>query len=255
VAGPQPQRPDAFVSYRAATASSSSGSSLRLPRMARTCGSISRTSRRARTGARGSRQGSNPRRRSSSWCRRPSSRRTCAARMRHVLRHNKRLVPVLRAEVDRDALLPELVALNWITAGDDASFDEVVAEVVEWERADRNGSFCLRGRDLGSAEAWLAAREGHREQPTDLQLAYIAASRRAARRRRFVVAAGRRRRRRVRARTVGALRRARRDDDHARLSSVRVTRARSCSRASCPPLTSCRVDSASPPAGTAGCPG
>jgi len=211
VAGPQPQRPDAFVSYsrrdgefvqRLVAALAANGKDLwvdleDIPKSADWRARIEAGIESAKAVV---------------VVVSPSfvSSHVCGEEMRHALRHNKRLVPVLRAEVDRDALLPELVALNWITAGDDASFDEVVAEVVEWERADRNGSFCLRGRDLGSAEAWLAAREGHREQPTDLQLAYIAASRRAARRRRFVVAAGRRRRRRVRARTVGALRRARR---------------------------------------------
>jgi WD40 repeat protein len=50
----------------------------------------------------------------------------------------------------------------------------------EWDRRKREGSWLLRGKDLGEAEGWLAQVGARKDpQPTDLQRQYVLASRRA----------------------------------------------------------------------------
>ena len=46
----------------------------------------------------------------------------------------------------------------------------------EWEQADRDDSFLLRGKDLAAAAAWLQQAADKVPQPTDLQRQYIQAS-------------------------------------------------------------------------------
>ena len=132
----------------------------------------------------------------------------CGEEIRHAIEHNKRLIPILRTDVEPEQLYPELNAPNWILARDqddgEAAFEELVAALetdlawlevharlvarsVEWDRQNRDGSFLLRGDDLGTARRWLAARAEHREQPTELQVEYIGASRRSALIRRAMV--------------------------------------------------------------------
>ncbi len=132
----------------------------------------------------------------------------CGEEIRHAIEHNKRLIPILRTDVEPEQLYPELNAPNWILARDqddqDAAFEELiqaletdlawlevharlVARSVEWDRQNRDGSFLLRGDDLKTAQRWLAGRAEHREQPTELQVSYIGASRRSALVRRTVV--------------------------------------------------------------------
>lgn len=125
----------------------------------------------------------------------------CGQEIRHAIEHNKRLIPILRTDVEPEQLFPELNAPNWILAREqddgEAAFEELVGALetdlawleaharlvsrsVEWDRQNRDGSLLLRGHDLGSARRWLAARGDHREQPTELQVEYIGASRRSA---------------------------------------------------------------------------
>lgn len=132
----------------------------------------------------------------------------CGEEIRHAIEHNKRLIPILRTDVEPEQLYPELNAPNWILARNhddqDAAFEELihaletdlawleiharlVARSVEWDREKRDGSFLLRGDDLKTAQRWLAGRAEHREQPTELQVSYIGASRRSALVRRAVV--------------------------------------------------------------------
>ncbi|MDP9133400.1 MAG: TIR domain-containing protein [Actinomycetota bacterium] len=126
----------------------------------------------------------------------------CGEEIRHAIEHNKRLIPILRTDVEPEQLFPELNAPNWILARNEddaeAAFEELVqaletdlawlevharlvARSVEWDREERDGSFLLRGDDLKTAQRWLAARAEHHEQPTELQVAYIRASKRGAR--------------------------------------------------------------------------
>ncbi len=132
----------------------------------------------------------------------------CGQEIHHAIEHHKRLIPILRTDIEPEQLFPELNAPNWILArGQDdgeAAFEELVGALetdlawlevharlvsrsVEWDRQNRDGSLLLRGDDLGTARRWLAARGEHREQPTALQIEYIGASRRSALIRRAVV--------------------------------------------------------------------
>ena len=56
---------------------------------------------------------------------------------------------------------------------------------LEWKRAEGKAkqSLLARGSELRTAEDWLAAQAGHREQATREQVDFIVASRRAANRR------------------------------------------------------------------------
>lgn len=116
---------------------------------------------------------------------------------------NKFIVPVVLREVpDRDELPESLTRPNWImfTSGSDPShavgqLTEALSEDLdwrdehtrytirsgEWQRAERDKSFLLRGSDLRVAEDWLARAPGHpKTPPTAAQTAYIVASRKAA---------------------------------------------------------------------------
>jgi WD40 repeat protein len=129
----------------------------------------------------------------------------CAQELGHALEQRKRLVPVLHRDADRQPVPEALAARNWtfFREEDDyaASFETLVVALdtdlewvsahtrllgraLEWEREGREGSYLLRGRDLGDAERWLASQNAERDpQPTPLQLEYALAGRRAATRR------------------------------------------------------------------------
>ncbi len=128
----------------------------------------------------------------------------CREELARASAANKRLVPILRRQIDRALAPRELLVPNWIFFRDGDDFDGAVAQLVnaletdldwleaharmlvrarEWERAGRDGSFLLHGSDLREAEAWLAEQGSHGEAATPLQADYIVASRRASARR------------------------------------------------------------------------
>ncbi|MBZ0303550.1 MAG: TIR domain-containing protein [Anaerolineae bacterium] len=119
---------------------------------------------------------------------------------------NKRIIPVLRREIDDEAdqqrMHPALRSHNWLPLRDDAITDDSLQVLLgtiardpehvqahtrflmrarEWERAERNASLLLRGDDLKQAENWLAAGVNREPVPTPLQAEYINASRIAQR--------------------------------------------------------------------------
>jgi len=128
----------------------------------------------------------------------------CREEAAHAAASNKRILPLLRREVE-DGLVPETVAAhNWIVFDDGATFEEAFATLVkaletepehlrthtrllvrakEWDGAERSRSSLLRGQDLTGAEAWLGASQGKEPAPTQLHTAYVLASRKAASRR------------------------------------------------------------------------
>lgn len=135
----------------------------------------------------------------------------CREELTRATGSNKRIVPVLRRDVDRRATPRELLVPNWIffREGDDfeSSVERLVetldtdlewldahtrllVRAVEWDRERRDSSFLLRGRDLHDAEAWLAEQGSHREAATPLQTEYILASRNAASRRQRTLLGG-----------------------------------------------------------------
>ncbi len=128
----------------------------------------------------------------------------CVEEVEHAASLNKRVIPLALRPVPDDQLPDEVRFRNWIPAGEDGGLEVTVERLVkaldtdlewerqhsrltvralEWERSGRDRSFLLRGSDLRSAEAWLAAGAGKDPGPTALETEYVVAGRRAAARR------------------------------------------------------------------------
>jgi CHASE2 domain-containing sensor protein len=122
----------------------------------------------------------------------------CRREVEHAVRYNKRLIPVVRRDVDVSAVHPALGDHNWIFLREQEDFatgfqklvtaidtdlthvhthTRVLIKALEWERVGRNPSFLLRGLDLTLAERWLKQSPGKDPQPTDSQIALIRTSR------------------------------------------------------------------------------
>lgn len=125
----------------------------------------------------------------------------CAREIEHAVNHQKRLIPLVRREVDPKTVHPALASHNWLFMRETDDFDAALKTLLEaidtdldyvrahtrllvrareWENKGRNDSFVLRGDDLKDAENWLAQGSSKKPQPTSLQTGYILASRRAA---------------------------------------------------------------------------
>ena len=135
----------------------------------------------------------------------------CQQELDCAVDHNKRLIPILRREVD-EPVRKELAELNWIFMRDSDPFEvglstlieaadtdlewvrthtRLLVRAVEWDRMGREPSLTLRGKDLGAFEDWAAAGQSKEPRPTALQSEYLLASRRAVtRRQRMLFAAG-----------------------------------------------------------------
>jgi WD40 repeat protein len=127
----------------------------------------------------------------------------CREEIAHAVALNKRIIPVLREDVEPADLPESVAARQWILfrAEDDfesglstlkhtletdpdrvALHTRLLMRAEEWSDNGRDRSFALRGRDLARAEHWLAAAEDKEPQPTRLQTEFILASRRGANR-------------------------------------------------------------------------
>jgi WD40 repeat protein len=124
----------------------------------------------------------------------------CARELAHAVGNHKRLVPILRREVDARAVPQPVGSHNWImlreTDDFEASLETIVTAIttdlewvrahtrlltraLEWEQRGREKSLLLRGAELREAERQVA--EGNKEpQPTPLQRQYVHTCRRAA---------------------------------------------------------------------------
>ena len=124
----------------------------------------------------------------------------CAQELKYAVDCNKRIVPVVRREVEAESVEDALAKLNWIFFRDrddfDASFEllltaldtdldwvrahtRLLVRAVEWENHERNASYTLRGRDLKEGENWLTQAPNNDPKPTSLQTQYVIGSRRA----------------------------------------------------------------------------
>lgn len=124
----------------------------------------------------------------------------CAEELVHAIAQGKRLVPIVRQEVDYQAVHPELAKLNWIFFREQDDFDRAFQTLIEaieidlsyvrshtrllvrareWENEKRDRSFLLRGSDLEAAEQWLRQSATKHPQSTALHREYINASRQA----------------------------------------------------------------------------
>jgi MFS family permease/energy-coupling factor transporter ATP-binding protein EcfA2 len=124
----------------------------------------------------------------------------CGEELLHAIKHGKRLVSIVRQDVDYQAVHPELAKLNWIFFREIDDFKIAVGTLIEaietdlshvrahtrllvrareWENKEHDSSFLLRGSDLKSAEQWLTQSASKQPQSTALHREYIDASRKA----------------------------------------------------------------------------
>ena len=127
----------------------------------------------------------------------------CDSELSHAVALNKRIVPLVRREVDPATIPLAVGRLNWIFSRENDDFDAAVQSLVnavdtdldwvrvhtrllvratEWNQRNHPGSLLLRSTDLKDAEGWLG-RGGKAPAPTALHTQYIIAGRRAATRR------------------------------------------------------------------------
>ncbi|NJL40632.1 MAG: TIR domain-containing protein [Leptolyngbyaceae cyanobacterium SM1_4_3] len=123
--------------------------------------------------------------------------KVCADEIEHALKHNKRLVPIVRRDTEPERVHSALSAHNWLFMRDSDDFEKAIARLleavdtdlqyvrthtrltvraVEWEDAKRDNSFLLRGKDLADSQRWLRKGQQKRPAPTPLQVEYITAS-------------------------------------------------------------------------------
>lgn len=137
--------------------------------------------------------------------------RECTKELDIAVGGHKRIIPVILRSVSEDALPLTLTTPNWISFEDDADRAQKLQELIEaldsdlpwrdqsarltvraeeWLGSRKDSSLLLRGSDLRAAENWYEQKEGHKEQPTDKQYQYLAASRKGAAKRQRTLLSG-----------------------------------------------------------------
>jgi len=128
----------------------------------------------------------------------------------HAVQHHKRLVPIVRVDVEAQEIPQALAALNWIFFREHDEFDQALLSLItaidtdldwvrahtrlllrakEWDNKGQGTAWVLRGKDLHDAEEWLAQGPAKDPKPTTLQSQFIAASRKAAAKRQRITLA------------------------------------------------------------------
>jgi hypothetical protein len=128
----------------------------------------------------------------------------CRRELLHAVEHNKRLVPIVRREVEDEAVSEPLRSPQWIFFRESDDFERscraltdaldtdlewvrahtrLLTRAIEWDNNGRDSSFLLRGSDLKTAEDWQVGAADKEPKPTPLQTGYVLSSRRAATRR------------------------------------------------------------------------
>jgi hypothetical protein len=131
----------------------------------------------------------------------------CARELAHAHAQRKRVLPVVIRDAGDVPVPAELARLDWIFLREADQFEAGVERLLkaadtdldwlhahtrlllrarEWRASPGDVSLLLRGRDLQSAEQWLAVAPSKTPPPTDDQAALIMASRRHATRQRTV---------------------------------------------------------------------
>ncbi len=126
----------------------------------------------------------------------------CQLELAHAVQYHKRLVPIVRVEVEAQGIPQALAALNWIFFREHDEFDQAILSLItaidtdldwvrahtrlllrakEWGNKDQGTAWVLRGKELEEAEEWLAQGMEKEPRPTTLQSQFIAASWKAER--------------------------------------------------------------------------
>ncbi len=134
----------------------------------------------------------------------------CQLELTHAVQHHKRLVPIVRVDVEPPGIPQVLAALDWIFFREHAEFDQAILSLItaidtdldwvrahtrlllrakEWDNKGQGTAWVLRGKDLHDAEEWLAQGPAKDPKPTTLQSQFIAASRKAAAKRQRITLA------------------------------------------------------------------
>jgi WD40 repeat protein len=151
----------------------------------------------------------------------------CNKEVAHAIEHHKRIIPLIRHDIDEKTTAGEwfnktwetqardtwrtLKAINWLMFREQDNFDGEFSELIktidtdqahvqahtrllvraiEWEKRGQNSSLLLRGSDLMEAETWLAASGNKEPRRSTLQSQYILASRRGENRRQRMLLGG-----------------------------------------------------------------
>lgn len=122
----------------------------------------------------------------------------CAEELAYAIKQGKRLVPIVRQDIDFQKVHPELARINAIYCREIDDFDSALQTLLrametdithvrthtrllvrarEWENTEHDSSFLLRGSDLEAAEQWLAQNATNDPKPTSLHQDYINSSR------------------------------------------------------------------------------
>ena len=125
----------------------------------------------------------------------------CKLEIEHARKNNKRLIPIVINDVNPSSVHPALAAINWIFSRTNDEFQPAIADLItaiktdyewvkahtrlqmralEWERANNDKSFLLRGSDLSQAEEWFSKAAEKTPEPSLLQTQYLQTSRQEA---------------------------------------------------------------------------
>ena len=128
----------------------------------------------------------------------------CAREVEHALDRRKRILPIVRRDVDPADVRPELASINWVYLREQDQFElgldtlvealdtdldhvrvhtRLASQAISWDRAGRDRARLLRGSELQDAERWLTEAAAKEPGPTEVQAQFVQASRDAARRR------------------------------------------------------------------------
>ena len=125
----------------------------------------------------------------------------CTLEIEHASKNNKRLIPIVINDVAPASVHPVLATINWIFSRTQDEFQPAIADLItaiqtdydwvkahtrlqiralEWERANNDKSFLLRGADLSQAEEWFTRAAEKSPEPSLLQTQYLQTSRKEA---------------------------------------------------------------------------
>jgi formylglycine-generating enzyme required for sulfatase activity len=129
------------------------------------------------------------------------SSRNCIIELEYAVKNGKRLIPVVPYDIVWDDVPSDLGKLNFIFFTEKFDFNAQLDKLftaldtdydwlkthrrlqvksLEWERANKENGFLLRGRDLEDAEQQISINATKDPHPTDIQREYILKSRQAA---------------------------------------------------------------------------
>lgn len=129
----------------------------------------------------------------------------CKDELEIAVKNGKRLIPVVACDIVWKDVPPALGHLNFIFFSESFDFEQQLQKLftaldtdydwlkthrrlqvkaLEWERANKEDGFLLRGRDLEEAEQQISVNANKDPRPTDIQREYVLKSRQGATRQR-----------------------------------------------------------------------